>query len=140
MSAFVRLVSVLATLVFMAGCYTQTPRPGTYKYSTQHKMQSADHWDLLAEDVAGQIRETLRKWGYLNQPVYVRPACGAPLGPCQSHPEPPFREGFYDLLTTRLVNQGLKVSSEESGALVVTNKVQVLWHRADRITRTGVPG
>lgn len=135
-----RLSFIFIILVFMAGCYTQTPKPATYEFSLQQKMQSAGHWNVLAEDVAAQIRETLRKWGYLSQPVYIQPACGAPIGPCEPHYETPFGEGFYDLLLTQLVNYGLKVSTQENGALVVTNKVQVLWHDEDRIARAGWPG
>lgn len=140
MNTYVRSAFTLMTLFFMFGCYTQNPKPATYRYSTQQKMQAAYHWDVLAEDVAGQITETLRKWGYLNQAVYVKPACGAPTRECVPHPETPFGQGFRDLLLTQLVNYGLKVSTEQDGALVVTNKVQLVYHNADRIARTAQPG
>ncbi len=140
MNTYVRSAFMLVMLFFMFGCYTQNPKPATYRYSTQQKMQAAYHWDVLAEDVAVQIAETLEKWGYLNQPVYVRPACGAPTRVCVPHYETPFGEGFHDLLLTQLVNYGLKVSVKPDGALIVTNKVQLVYHRSDRIARTSRPG
>ncbi|QTA88748.1 hypothetical protein [Desulfonema magnum] len=140
MKRFIWLSSIILMLLFMGGCYTQTPKPATYQYSTQQKMQAAYHWDVLAEDVACQIKMNLKKKGYLNQPVYIRPACGAPMGPCDRHYETPFDEGFYDLLLTHLVRQGMRVSNVENNALVVTNKVQVVYHRENRLTRTLRPG
>ncbi len=140
MKRFIWLSSIILTLFFMGGCYTQTPKPVTYKYSTQQKMQAAHHWDVLAEDVACQIKTNLKKAGYLNHPVYIQPACGAPMGPCDQHYETPFGEGFYDLLLTQMVRQGMRVSTVENSALVVTNKVQVVYHRENRLTRALHPG
>ncbi len=140
MNSFIRFVSVLLILLLTAGCYTQTPKPVSYEYSTQRKMQAAHHWDLLADDVVSQIKCILTKAGYMNQPIYVKPACGASLGLCAPHNESPFDEGFYDLLVSRLVNQGIQVSVEEKGALVVTNKVQVVYHTENRRTRPAPPG
>lgn len=72
-------VFISAAWLFMFGCYTQTPRPAAYDYSTQQTMQAAYHWDILAEDVAREIKMNLAKRESLTQPVYVEPACGAPL-------------------------------------------------------------
>jgi len=147
MNVFFRLTSLLMMLVFVIGCSqnpkmwrSQTPKPTTYEFSEQKKMQSAAHWNLLAEDVAGQVMAMLETRGYLTQPVYMQPPCGAPLGPCEVHLETSFGEGFYDLLLTHLVNHGLKVSAEEHGSLIVTNKLQVVWHNEDRRTRALRPG
>ncbi len=129
-------VFISAAWLFMFGCYTQTPRPAAYDYSTQQTMQAAYHWDILAEDVAREIKMNLAKRESLTQPVYVEPACGAPLSPCQPHGESPFGEGFRDLLMTHLVKQGLITIDEiENGALVVSNKVQVVYHKENRPTR-----
>jgi len=140
MNIFIRFVSVLLILLLTAGCYTQTPKPVSYEYSTQKKMQAAHHWDILAQDVVCQIKVILAKAGYINQPVYVKPACGASLGLCAPHNESSFDEGFYDLLVSNLVNEGIQVSIEEKGALVVTNKVQVVYHTENRRTRPAPPG
>lgn len=136
----IRFASALLILPFLFGCYTQTPKPMGYPYSTQQKMQSAYHWKVLAEDVANQIRESMKTGGYLNYPVYVQPACNAPKWPCDAHRETPFGEGFYDLLTTELLKTGMKISTQESGAFVVATKVQVLYHEDGRRTRTAAPG
>jgi hypothetical protein len=140
MSVLKRFAFMCLALIFVSGCYTQTPKPATYEYSTQQKMQAAHHWDLLAEDVAGQVRMILTKVGYLSQPVFVEPGCNAPVRPCHPHNETPFEEGFYELLLTQLVNYGINVTTKRDGALIVANKVQVLYHRENRITRTARPG
>ena len=142
MNIFIRLASVMLVLFSLFGCqaYTQTPKPATYKYDTQQKMQSAEHWNILAEDVASQIKKNLAKIGLLSHPIYVRPGCGAPYLPCRPHTETPFEEGFYDLLLTHLVRKGMNVSTERESSLVIGNKVQVLYHNAGRISRTSKPG
>ena len=140
MKVFVRFAFVLLTLCFLAGCYSQTPKPVTYKYSKQQKMQAAHHWDILAEDVAEQIRLTLTQAGYLSQPVYVQPPCGAPFGECAPHEEAPFGEGFYDLMLTHLVNKNINVAIQREKALLVKTKAQVVYHREKRLTRHFRPG
>lgn len=139
-----RSASIFLAMLFMFGCQqmrtqaqTQTPRPASYKDSTQHKMQAAEHWNILAEDVAKQIKSGLTKMdSVVTQPVYVQPGCGAPQGPCQPHEESPFAQGFRDLLLTHLVREGVTTIDEiEDGALIVSNKVQVVYHRDKRSTR-----
>jgi len=129
-------VFIFTAWIFIFGCYTQTPRPAAYDYSTQNKMQAAYHWSVLADDVAKQIKINLANRDSLTQPIYVEPACGAPLAPCQPHEESPFGQGFRDLLLTHLVKLGLTAIDEiEDGALFVSNKVQVVYHKEERPTR-----
>ncbi len=142
MNTYVRSALILLTVLFIGGCFfTQTPRPVAYDYSTQHKMQAAEHWNILAVDVAKRIKTGLAKMDSVTQPVYVQPACGAPQGACQPHGESPFGQGFRDLLMTHLVREGVTTLDEvEEGALLVSNKVQVLYHKDKRRTRRYKPG
>ncbi|MCP4105715.1 MAG: hypothetical protein GY749_09280 [Desulfobacteraceae bacterium] len=142
MNNYVRSALILLTVLFMGGCFfTQTPRPVAYPDSTQYKLQAAQHWNILASDVAKQIKAGLSKMDSVTQPVYVEPACGAPRGGCQSHEESPFGQGFRDLLMTHLVKEGVTTLGEiEEEALVVSSKVQVLYHKDKRRTRKLKPG
>jgi hypothetical protein len=124
------IVFILLNLIIY-GC-AQVPTSVTYPYISQQKMQAAYHWGVLAEDVATQVSETLKAKNLLTESVFIQPYCGTPSEPCSAHNETPFGEGFTDLLLTKLVNSGVKVSTDEKNALIVTSKVQVVYHRANR--------
>ena len=118
-------------LLAVAGCI-RAPQPKGYAYSSQHKMQAAHHWNVLAADMAIQINRELIERGYLLHPVYVRHSCGVAEA-CGKDETYAFDEGFNDLLISQLVNRGVPTrAANEEGALVVDYKVQVLYHAADR--------
>lgn len=122
---------VISGPVCIGGC-SRIPQPVGYPYQEQQKMQAAQHWDVLANDVADQINSALIEHGYLNTPVYVKHACGQPddCGPGATFP---FDEGFNDLLTTQLVNFGVPTRvAEDKNSLVAEYKVQVVYHQTDR--------
>lgn len=103
--------------------------PVAFQYTTQQKMQAAHHWDVLANDVANEINSELIKQDFLEEPVFVKHACGEPDN-CGNGTSTPFDEGFNDLLVTQLVNFGVPtlVEEDETG-LVVDYRIQVLYHR-----------
>ncbi len=140
-SQFYRFAVALLIVAFFFGC-TPTPRPATYRYTSQQKMQAAAHWDILADDVAKQIKIGMMKSNSATRPVFVEPACGAPDSPCGIHEETPFGQGFHDMLLTQLVNKyNVTVLAEiEENAMVVNTKAQVLYHVRDRSTRHFAPG
>ena len=135
MPTMLRIFLTLTMSALLCAC-AQVPKQTTYDYTTQHKMQAAHHWDLLAADVAGQIKEKLKE-RYLDlRGIYVTPSCGAPDTPCSPHEETPFGEGFHDLLITHLVNDGVRTMDKPSpSTLSVEYKAQWLYHKADRIER-----
>ncbi|MBM9535846.1 hypothetical protein [Desulfobulbus alkaliphilus] len=94
-------------------------------------MQAAHHWNVLANDVASRINSELIRQNYIDTAVYVRHSCSAPdaCGPGDTFP---FDEGFNDLLTTQLVNFGVKTLVREDDGLIVDYKVQLIQHRANR--------
>ena len=121
------LILMAVTGLLAAGC-TRMPQPTGYPFTEQRKMQAAHHWDVLASDVADQINRTLVRRGYTDRAVYVRPSCGEPEK-CGSGGTFAFDEGFQDLLTTRLVNDGVPTRPHQTDdALVVDYKVQVVYH------------
>lgn len=127
-SLFLILSGVILCLV--PACI-RLPQPQGFFYSEQRKMQAAHHWNVLANDVANRINAELIQQNYLDAAVHVRHSCGRSAG-CGAGDTFPFDEGFNDLLTTQLVNFGVKTLVKEEDGLIVDYKVQVIQHRANR--------
>ena len=112
--------------MLLSGCRSQLPLATTYPMSGQRKMQAAQHWDVLAEDVAEQVAEAM------DDRVEMR------LLPIDvvAEDEGPFSEVFAELLKSRLVQEGLQVASAREGVVALRFKVQVILHgtRAQRPT------
>lgn len=113
----------------LAGCaaprYADVPAPTRFENSKQQQIQAAQHWQLIAENVASQLAADLRnKAG--ERAVYVPQPGG----------EQPFVEGFRELLITALVAQGLPVSTEAQGALTVDVKYSIYRFRPGRTQST----
>ncbi len=125
------LITVYAGIficLILSGC-SRLPQPVSYQYTTQQKMQAAHHWDVLANDVANEINSELIRLDYLEDPVFVKHACGE-SDSCENSTATPFDQGFNDLLVTQLVNFGVPTLVEEDEAsLIVDYKIQVLYHR-----------
>lgn len=101
-----------------AGCGSAVPMATSHPWDTQQKMQAARHWELLAEDLAGQVKHCLAyredlKW----MPVYVTPKESSP-----------FEEIFHGLLISQLMDQGLVVSQKPENALKMEYSTQILEH------------
>lgn len=125
-------LSALISFLFLVSC-SAVPQPESYEYSPQKKMQAANHWDILANNVANQINIALIDQGYLEEAVYVKHACGE-ADPCGKSNTTPFDEGFNDLLTTQLVSFGVPtLATAEEDELTVEYKVQVIYHENGRM-------
>ncbi len=125
------LIVSFCFLVF--GC-SYIPNPAPYEYSEQKKMQAAQHWNTLAEDVANKINNELIRNDFLNASVYVKETCGNDAEPCDQNETSQFNEGFRDLLVTQLVNFGIPTNTEiNRDVIVVDYKVQVVHHSSDRV-------
>jgi hypothetical protein len=88
----------MAAILF-AGCateYSEVPRPTNYSVLKQKKMQAASHWELIANDVAEQIKNNVD----IKQLLYVAPP----------RPDTEFTKAFNTELITALVNKGMSVS------------------------------
>lgn len=103
----------------LAGCASQVPVAASYPMTPQHKMQAAHHWDVLAEDVAKQVRKALDDRVELRLlAIDVESESG----------DGPFADVFRELLRSHLVALGMQVSDEEEGQLELRFKVQVVRH------------
>lgn len=100
------------------GCGSAVPMASTHPWDTQRKMQAARHWEILAEDLSGQVlnyvsgREDLKF-----MPVYVEPKDSTP-----------FEEIFHGLLISELMNRGFAVSQTAENALKMEYSTQILEH------------
>jgi len=107
----------LGLLLWIVSC-TQVPYPVTYPFAKQEKMQAAQHWDVLAKDVAEQIKIARNGNSKVkHMPVFVQPV-----------DETPFGKIFHSLVTSRLVQNGVTVSPYENDALHLEYEARILQH------------
>ena len=112
------LALVLLLLLGVAGCASQIPVAGTYESTTQPKMQAAQHWDVLAADVADVVEDSLIERDDLEGiPVFV-----AQPG------ERAFSQVFHRLLISQLVSRGIQVSVREEDTLTLDYRVLAVRH------------
>jgi hypothetical protein len=103
----------------------------TYPVTFQKKMQAAQHWDVLTEDVANRLRDALIGSGeqgrsialYVQQPKY----------------DSDFGEAFHNLLITHLMERGFSITENPASGLPLTYDVQVVSHN-DRGFIRPMPG
>lgn len=108
--------------ILLAGCateYSEVPRPTNFSILQQKKLQAASHWELIASDVAEQIKNSVGK----DQILYIsRPA-----------QETEFTRAFNTQLITSLVNKGVYVSKNgDTRALVIDVDTQLVKFSPDR--------
>lgn len=130
----------VALLTMIAGC-AQVPKPATYPMSFQKKMQAGHHWNLLAQDVAEQVRLCCSE-GFgcdfaQGRPLYVEAKSGV------------FGKAFHEMLIAHLVRPQVYGVGQWNGCLVVEEKtedslvlrynVQLIKHRSNRFNRP-MPG
>lgn len=115
---------MLASLV-LAGCGTAPiPVASNFDYSVQHKVRSAGHWNLMADDVVQQTLGTLQKNGVGSAaPVYVQLPTNASA----------FDRGFREFVLTKLVQSSVPVmESGASAELQLSYATQVVVHKSAR--------
>jgi hypothetical protein len=81
-------------------------------------MQAARHWEILAGDLAKQVKKCIKKRDDLKvMPVYVAPGENSPFG-----------EIFHGLLMSELLDRGVTVSQTDENALIMEYSAQLLEH------------
>lgn len=113
-----------AAVMALVGCETAPiPVAKNFEYTSEYKVRSAGHWELVARDVASQTRAMLESAGVAdNTPLHVV----APANPSA------FDLGFRDFLITQLVHDGAVVRTDPASALAVSYSTQVVRHNSDR--------
>lgn len=112
------LLPLALPVLLLAGCQSQLPMASSYPMAAQHKMQAAEHWNILAADVADRIREAI------DDRVELK-LLAIDVDTDQSGP---FHEVFQNLLKSELVFRGLQVADQQENQLEVKYKVQVIRH------------
>ena len=124
------LCVLILSLLFVGGCASRVPLAVNPPLTAQYTARSAHHWDVLADDVAGQTELALGKhhdlWG---RPIHV---VALPK-------ESAFDQAFRSFLVTRLVNRGLPVApKDEKDGVEVTYRTQLVHHATSHYAH--VPG
>ncbi len=118
-----KLLPIAMAVAVLAGCsttHTEAPLASNFATTKQNKLQAANHWLLIAKDVADQIRIGTEKVG---APVFVTP-------PQQNSK---FTQAFYTQIITSLVNQGVTVRKYNDGtAQVIDIDTQLLKFSPNR--------
>lgn len=108
---------MLGLALLGAGCAgPDVPFADNHPPTGQKTLRAVHHWDVLAQDMATRIAEKTRDWPAGEHPIYVT-----------SKADTRFTQGFRKLLITRLVEQGVTVSTE-STAVHLVFEAQVVQH------------
>lgn len=122
----------------LGACASQVPVATTYPVSYQRKMQAAEHWDILAADVANRLHDALLAGPVRASGRQCKSAIALHVQPPQYNSE--FGIAFHNLLITHLLEQGFLVSESPSdGCYEVTYGIQVVTHN-DRGFIRPMPG
>lgn len=120
-------VNLLLVALLATGCATEVPIPKTYPLSSQHKLKSAHHWDVIAKDAAQQVASGLVKHSLATTPVVVSTQqAGAP-----------FQKGFRNFLITHLVDLNQPVVQKDAD-VEVQFETQIVRHASER--QANIPG
>lgn len=118
----------LTVLIFLCSC-SNVPKPTKYPISFQKKMQATHHWDILAADIAKEVKLTLQDRASPGQQIYL-----------ESHDKSLFSEVFTTLLKTQLFQQGIEVTESESNSLKMKYETQMVRHKNKRRAPPLFPG
>lgn len=133
-------LAYVVALLLTCGCASRIPEPITYPYSQQQKMEAANHWRVLAEDLANRINNELVITDNASKTVSVKQTCGNEATPCSPMETSSFNEAFRDLLITQLVGYGIPTKKQKDDeTLEILYKVQIVRHASERM-RTLQPG
>lgn len=117
-----RIVTLLAGSVLLAGCtapFTEAPVATNFKATEQNKLQSAAHWQVIANDTAAQLIRTLPVG---KQPLYIK----------QSPEDSKFQQAFNQQLISSLIAAGhpvMKHPSTIGGLVVEVQTSHVSWDK-----------
>ncbi|MFN7855943.1 MAG: hypothetical protein ACK5OA_05095 [Acidovorax sp.] len=124
-SKAISLAVLAGAVAALVGCAQKAPIPvaENFEYTSQAKVRSAGHWNLVARDVVQQTLGTLDKAGIAaNTPLHVVPPANASQ----------FETAFRDFLITKLVQSGSVVHQNQGAALDVSYGIQVVRHNSER--------
>ncbi|MCB1777036.1 MAG: hypothetical protein KDI50_06345 [Candidatus Competibacteraceae bacterium] len=119
--------SLIVLCLGLGACTTPMPVETGYPLTYQQKMRSAHHWDVMAIDVANWLQDALMMPNLeydKGHEAQERPTISLYLEPPRYYTAA--GAGFYDLLTTRLVERGFIITTTPSAGLPVSYDMQVV--------------
>jgi len=123
-SRFAPTVVAICLATTLAACASSPiPVAENFELTTQKKVRSAGHWELLSRDVVTQTTAFLEESGVgSSMPMYVsEPANGSQ-----------FDKAFRQFLVTELVQRGKTIRSDAQAAVEVSYETLVIRHDSDR--------
>ncbi len=116
-------MALVVALLGVASCANQVPVAENFSLSTQKKLRAPHHWDVIAEDVVSQTRQTIQtKEGLQDRPLFVQ----------NPRENTPFNNAFRNFMITSMVNHNIPVSDRPEGAIVIQYSTQLVHHNIDR--------
>ena len=123
------LACAVAVALLLAGCSSlDVPRADNYPASDQKKARAVHHWDVLAGDVAQRIAGKIRAWPPGEYPIHVEPPGG----------DTSFGNGFHKLLVTRLLDEGVPLSTQPA-AVTLSVEAQLVRHDSHLVSTGPLP-
>jgi len=115
-------IAAFACLYLVTGCsqLAGVPNADSFPDASLKKAKSAEHWNVIAGDVAAQTAGLKDRPELKARSLYVSP----------SGDNSDFSKGFQSMLITRLVNSGLPVATKAAGSVEVKYEAQVVRHLA----------
>ena len=108
----------------LAGCaVSPTPLAENFQLTSQKKVRSAGHWNLLTRDVVEQTLASLEKAGATPQSTL-----NVPLAANSSE----FELALHEFLVTELVQKGWRVLPTNNAMLTLDYQSQVVKHKSER--------
>lgn len=116
-----QLVICLIIGIVFVGC-SQVPKPASYKWANQKKMQAAEHWRIFAKDISSQVLNQIKIEGADSDSLTFIPNNNSS-----------FCRGFRSFLGTEFTKSQIQLISPDDAGYQLDWSVQVLQHKASRV-------
>jgi len=116
-------IAVLLVLVFIASC-SHVPQEKSYPFSYQGKMQASEHWQVLAEKIAGPVKLAAGE----KSAIFISDTDQSTFG-----------QAMRTFLKTELQNQGMVPTSDPNSPYAIDWDVQKVFHQANRTNDGSLP-
>jgi len=119
-----QLAALCCAATVLAGCASSPiPLAENFQLTSQKKVRSAGHWQLLSRDVVAQTLDMLDK---ASVPAQSTLHIVLPEHPTE------FDTAFHEFLVTELVNSGRRVVTSGDTPLSISYQTQVVRHDSER--------
>lgn len=138
---------VIFSIFSLSSC-SSVPQPMSHQYSTQIKLEAAEHWEIVAQDFAKQIVQSMMENPYLvsgksgsgiSGVKYIDPegsgddVSAIPPIYVQNNDLSDFGKTFRSYLVTELSKLGYPIANTPKDAVIARWSVNKVYHNADRM-------